>query len=366
MQAYHIKLESPVSTSFRCQRAANSQDIDASKKSIHELKIEADLQSEYSIGLILGSSGSGKTTLAKGIFEPTCFEVNIKDELPIIEQLPKEWSFDQCSEALHGIGLTSVPCWIRPVYTLSNGQRARATALLQISENKSLTVIDEWTSVVDRTVAKVMSHCVAKFARKNNKKIVFLSCHYDVVEWLNPDWIIDCNTSKFIDRRLLHRARTEQLKFQVRECDSSSWKNFSRYHYLSDKLAGGKNHYFGLYHGQNQIGFIAFSNYVPIRKNTRPIFHANRIVIHPDYCGFGLGLRLTDIASKDLSEKYGYDIRIKFSSLPILKACQKNPKWKLLTVDRRSIGAVKRPGSSMLRKTGFRTNVTAYTFQYIS
>lgn len=59
MQTYHVRLESPVSNSYRCKRAADSLDIDTQKKSIHELKILADLDSEYSVGLILGASGAG-------------------------------------------------------------------------------------------------------------------------------------------------------------------------------------------------------------------------------------------------------------------------------------------------------------------
>ena len=64
MQNYRVRLESPVSTSFRCQKAADSLDIDVSKKSVHELNVSADIETHFNIGLILGASGSGKTTLA--------------------------------------------------------------------------------------------------------------------------------------------------------------------------------------------------------------------------------------------------------------------------------------------------------------
>ena len=70
-----------------------------------------------------------------------------------------------------------------------------------MAQNKKFYAFDEWTSVVDRNVAAVMSHSLQKKARRENKKIVLLSCHYDVLDWLNPDWVIDCNEQKFIDRR---------------------------------------------------------------------------------------------------------------------------------------------------------------------
>ena len=95
MQTYHVKLESPVFNSYRCKRAADSLDIDVKKKSVHELKIDANLESPFSVGLILGASGSGKTTLAKKMFSDNCFDFIIDSEKPIIEQLPKEYDCTQ-------------------------------------------------------------------------------------------------------------------------------------------------------------------------------------------------------------------------------------------------------------------------------
>ncbi len=366
MQSYQVRLESPISTSFRCTMAANSLDIDIEKKSIHELNIKADINSDYSIGLIVGASGSGKTTLAKQIFGVDCFNVDLNPDLPIIDQLPKQFSYDECANILSGIGLTSVPCWIRPVKTLSNGQKARAEAALSMVKSDQIVLIDEWTSVVDRTVAKVMSHCVQKFARKQQKKIILLSCHYDVLEWLNPDWVIDCNSQNFIDRRLLQpedRARSEKLIFNIREIDKSSWKYFSKYHYLSSKLASGKLFTFGLFHGDNQIGFQAFSNYVPKKHPDEPfMMHFNRTVVHPDYAGMGLGIHLINETSKIMHSR-GFRIMGKFSSQPVFKALSKSKLWKLKTIER-NIG--KHKMTSLGRKDkGFRMNVKTYSFEFL-
>lgn len=259
--------------------------------------------------------------------------------------------------------MTSVPCWIRPVNTLSNGQKARAEAALLMCKN-DFSVIDEWTSVVDRTVAKVMSHCIQKHARKTNSKIVLLSCHYDVIDWLNPDWIIDCNKQEFIDRRSLWQSfkRSEQLNFEIKQITKQSWSYFSKYHYLSDKLPGGENYFFGLFHNENQIGFQCFSNYVPHRKGTKKIFHSNRTVIHPDYAGMGLGIKLITKTSFLMKEK-GFRPMAKFSSTPIFKAMSKDPVWKLLDV-KRQIGKMN-VGGNMMRKKGFRENIKTYSFEFI-
>jgi len=86
MQNYVVRLESPVAKGFRCQKAANSLDIDVSKKSVHELNINADLETKFNVGLIVGASGSGKTTLAKQIFGQDCFKSILDQKKTIIDQ----------------------------------------------------------------------------------------------------------------------------------------------------------------------------------------------------------------------------------------------------------------------------------------
>ncbi len=240
--------------------------------------------------------------------------------------------------------------------------------------SKDVFVIDEWTSVVDRTVAKAMSNCLQKFARKNNKTVIALSCHYDVFEWLNPDWVIDCNKAEYIDRRSLCQSyeRQEQLEFTIRECDNKSWRFFSKYHYLSDKLAGGYAKYFGLYHNNEQVGFIAYSNYVPHRKGTVKQMHFNRVVVHPDYVGLGLGQHFINITAKEMKDR-GYDVRSKFSSVPTHKILQRNPDlWVLTKVGRnlksgskKSSGNMSRGKSLIKGESGFRNKVKTYSYKYI-
>jgi hypothetical protein len=365
VQTYNVRLESAVSTSFRCQRAADSLDIDSKKKSVHELSVTADIETAFSVGLIVGSSGSGKTSLARKIFGDNCFaERGFNHYEPIIDQFPSEMSYDECAEVLSGIGLTSVPCWIRPFSTLSNGQAARAMAALSVTKSDGLTVLDEWTSVVDRTVAKVMSHCVQKFVRRSQKSIVLLSCHRDVAEWLQPDWVIDCNDASF-HRRLL-QPRTEQLEFTVREIHKNTWPNFSKYHYLSERLPGGKLYLFGLFHGVDQVGFICYASYMPRRRGQPDTYHFNRVVIHPDFAGMGLGIRLVNETAR-LMRQHRVKIMGKFSSVPMFRSMVKDLHWRLRGIDR-VIG--KMPGGKCDRTTapgggGFRTNVKTYSFEYV-
>ena len=364
MQSFGLTLEAKPSRSFRCQKAANSLDIDIAKKLRHEFKVEADLETEYNVGLIVGASGSGKTTLAREIWGKGCFKEMLDLALPVIDQFPEEMPYEDCARILAGVGLTSVPCWIRPAVTLSNGQRCRAEIALQMARDADgVVVIDEWTSVVDRTVAKVMSHCIQKHARKRGKRIVLLSCHYDVLDWLNPDWIIDCNKQKYVNRRGLQRGfkRREKIRFDIREVDRSSWRYFSKYHYLSERLPGGHIETFGLFCGEDQIGFQCFANYTPHRPGTVEIMHSNRTVVHPDYAGMGLGILVINKSSAIMKAR-GYRVMAKFSSVPIFKSMSKQAEWKFKGEARNFKTQI---GGKMERRGGFRRDVRTFCFEYV-
>jgi hypothetical protein len=126
----------------------------------------------------------------------------------------------------------------------------------------------------------------------------------------------------------------------------------------------------------NEIGFLAFSNYVPKKPNTKMILHFNRLVIHPDYCGFGLGIHFLNICSQIVKNK-NYDVMGKFSSAPVFNSLNKDKNWKLNAVERKHKivvgGNMKRGKSNFSRSDqakngtshGFRLNVKTYSFKYI-
>ncbi|CAB4136846.1 ABC_ATPase domain containing protein [uncultured Caudovirales phage] len=364
-----IKLESELFSDFRCQVAANSLDIDVKKKSIHHLHIDnVNIPKDWNIGLIYGASGSGKTTLVKKLFGDDIFNTVMDENTPIINQLPSHMSYDECSSMLYGIGLNAVPCWIRPIKTLSNGQKARAEAVLLMCQDKDIIFIDEWTSVVDRTVAKAMSVCLYKFAKKYNKKIVLLSCHYDILEWVNPDWLIDCNKQQFELPKGddFFFSRREELDFTIRKVDKRTWKYFSKYHYLSENLPAGHIFFYGLFHKENQIGFQCYANYTPHKKGTKIIFHFNRTVVHPDYNGLGLGVKMINETARLMIKEHNCRIMGKFSSIPVYKALLKDPNWKFVS-EKRVMGYLNAGNKiQTYRKKGFREKgVKTYTFEFI-
>lgn len=62
---------------------------------------------------------------------------------------------------------------------------------------KDNAVIDEFTSVVNRETAKSCSVALSKHIKKRGlKNIVLATCHDDILEWLDPDWVYNTDTKE--------------------------------------------------------------------------------------------------------------------------------------------------------------------------
>ena len=82
-------------------------------------------------------------------------------------------------------------------------------------EERNIIVFDEFTSVVNREVAKTGSFAISKAVRATKKKFVAVSCHRDVFEWLEPDWVYDtdCKQFFFIQKTQDRKDRISRLKY---------------------------------------------------------------------------------------------------------------------------------------------------------
>ena len=63
-----------------------------------------------------------------------------------------------------------------------------ARALLSEDE---LIVFDEFTSLLDRTVARNLCIAISKAVKMLHKKFIAVTCHYDVAQFLQADWNFD-------------------------------------------------------------------------------------------------------------------------------------------------------------------------------
>lgn len=169
----------------------------------NEFNLDANIDiddMDWQIGLIVGPSGSGKTSIGKQLFGGGKL-VDLYDgwdsDLPIVDAISPSGDFDAVTGALANVGLGDVPSWLRPFHALSNGQQFRAGLARLITDAPDEVIVDEFTSVIDRQIAKIGAMAFSKGWRRNkSKKIVLLACHYDIIEWLQPDWVFDTGTGE--------------------------------------------------------------------------------------------------------------------------------------------------------------------------
>lgn len=155
-------------------------------------KLPTNLPKKFKIGVIVGSSGSGKSTLLKHFGNEE--SPNWDSNKSIISHFENP---DEAINKLGSVGLNSVPSWYKPYHVLSNGEKFRADLARKLKSN---CVIDEFTSVVDRAVAKAASVSLSRFVTNNNLENVVLStCHHDILEWLEPDWVLNTDTGELMD-----------------------------------------------------------------------------------------------------------------------------------------------------------------------
>ena len=246
-----VRLETPIRRSFRVAQVAGMFDVPLEERLAHELTAEVPgLNEPWTIGVIVGPSGSGKTTLARAafgaIYEPPpwprdraiidCLEGRVgvppaRDRSPKYSGVepgrPEAYpTIKEATRVLCGVGLGSVPTWLKPYQVLSTGERFRAdlaraivgsewskvesrkskvdgtssasTEYLVRSTEFPALVIDEFTSSLDRTVAKTTSAALSRLLHNLNPeprtlnalRLVALTCHDDIVPWLEPDWVL--------------------------------------------------------------------------------------------------------------------------------------------------------------------------------
>ena len=186
--------------------------------------------------------------------------------------------------ALSSVGFASPPGWLKPYRVLSNGERFRVNLARAIVDARQLVAVDEFSSVVDRQVGRIGAHACAKAVRaRPGKRFVAVTCHEDVLEWLQPDWVLEPHIGKFSWRE--HRRRPS-VDLEIVRCDREAWEWFAPHHYLTADLPRGCRCFAGLVDGQ-LAAFVAVK-FFPHPKLKRA-WRLSRIVVLPDFQGLGLG-----------------------------------------------------------------------------
>ena len=137
---------------------------------------------------IYGASGTGKSTIANELFSKEIIKGYEYTHDSVVDDMPEGKTIKEITQAFSSVGFSSPPSWLKPYSVLSNGEKMRVDLARAILSNQDTIVFDEYTSVVNREVAKVGSYAIQKAIRKTNKKFVAVACHSDIIDWLEPDW----------------------------------------------------------------------------------------------------------------------------------------------------------------------------------
>lgn len=275
-----MKLSTKVKKTETLKAVSNATDCDLTEYVVTSIP---DFQRpESGFGLIVGPSGSGKTTTLKKHYRFSHDPV-WDSELSIADHFE---TYENAKDRLGAVGLNSIPAWMRPFHTLSNGEQYRANLARQIGDG---AVVDEFTSVVDRNVAKSCSVALSKWVRRKNiSNLVLATCHYDVAEWLEPDWVFDFGAGQFADRGLLRRPK---IRVELHPAKPEAWAFFSKHHYLTSDINRSARCWIAVWDGL-LVGFAAAIAYPS--GSVKNAWREHRTVVLPEFQGMGIGSRISD------------------------------------------------------------------------
>jgi GNAT superfamily N-acetyltransferase len=368
MAHHEFTVTCPVPDSFRVQQVAGMFDVPLAAKATERFAIELPgLGEPWDVGLIVGPSGSGKSTVGKRFFGDV---LDRGAEWPADQAVVDgfgDMPLRQIVELFTAVGFSSPPSWVKPYGVLSTGERfrcdlARALAVGARSENRGasldanasppslltprssplspplsppLVVFDEFTSVVDRNVARACSAAIAKGIRRGAIpcRFIAVTCHYDVAEWLEADWVLDMATGRLERRRL----RRPEIRIEIHRCSHAAWRLFARHHYLSGGLAVAARCYLATWNDE-PVTFCATLPVIAKRGHRR----FTRIVTLPDYQGMGIGMRVV-AGVAELHRAEGLRINVTSSHPALIRHCRRSPQWR--TVNVKKFGSSPRSGS---------------------
>ena len=345
MPNFDIVRKSKPNKSFRVASIIGKFDLQSEEVTEHFVG-NIDLPANWQIGLIVGSSGTGKTTIAKELF-PNAYITDFDYTAEcILDDMPENKTVDEITRTFNSVGFSSPPSWLKPYSALSNGQKMRVDLAKALLSENQLTVFDEVTSVVDRNVAQIGSNAIQKAIRKSDKQFIAVTCHFDVEDWLLPDWVFNTDSMTFQSFEGQKKNRPK-IKFEIfQTADKSIWKVFAKHHYLSHSHNNAA-HVYVAYINEKLAGFLSVLHFPhPKAKNLKKV---HRLVILPDYQGAGFGIKFLEyIGELYKQEKYRYTIVTSAPSL--IYALKKSNKWKCLRYSR----AINKSKTSAIE--GFRKN----------
>jgi ABC-type uncharacterized transport system YnjBCD ATPase subunit len=247
----------------------------------------------WAIGLITGPSGCGKSTIARTLWpEQTARKYEWNPDCSVLDDFPDAMPVKDITALLSAVGFSSPPAWLRPFHVLSTGQQFRVGLARLLAEGVANPVpgrpivCDEYSSVVDRTVAQIGSAALARTVRAHGLSFVAVTCHDDVEDWLQPDWVYRPAEYLFTWRCLRRRPA---IRLGIFRCQAAAWPLFAPHHYLNTVLVRSAVCFLATWE-ERPVGFSAWLPFVGAGPPTR---REHRTVTLPDFQGVGIGNALS-------------------------------------------------------------------------
>lgn len=318
-------VECPVHDSFRVQQVAGMFDVSLETKSRESFAVELPADDEpWQIGVIVGPSGSGKSTIARQAYGERLKAVTEWPADRAVVDCFGERSIKDITAMLTAVGFSSPPAWVRPYPVLSNGQKFRCDLAKAMLEGGDLIAFDEFTSVVDRTVAKIGSAAISKAIRSGRacQKFVAVSCHYDIIDWLEPDWVLDMASGQLARGRLWRRP---PISLRIYRTSHRHWRLFAKHHYLDSKDIPGSVCYVAEI-DDSPACFVAVrhsAGHVGVKR-------ISRIVTLPDFQGVGVGMAtLNAVADMTLKSDGVKTVTITTGHPAMMRGLERSDCWQL-------------------------------------
>lgn len=321
----HITVQTPVVVSPRVQQVAGLFDLPLAPISRLEWHVQLPFDAQpWHIGLITGPSGCGKSTIARQLW-PDAINHSANFAWPedgsVLDAFPANLSIKDITALLSAVGFSSPPAWLRPFGVLSTGQQFRVTLARLLAESPELCVMDEYTSVVDRTVAQIGSAALARTVRQRKQRFVAVTCHDDVEAWLQPDWVYYPAVGRFTWRCLQRRPAIE---LEIGRCKAEAWPLFRPHHYLSHDLHPSAVCFLAAWQDRP----VAFSAWLPFVSAGPPARREHRTVTLPDYQGVGIGFALSSFCAS-LWKALGYRALSTTTHPAFIAARCRSKEWRM-------------------------------------
>jgi len=305
--------------------------FDVPPEAAQRLSWQADVPLEsrpWNVGLIVGPSGSGKSTVARHLYPKEIDWAASWTDKSVIDDVAADKPVSDIATTFSSVGFNTIPAWRRPYAVLSTGEKFRVELARRLLEQADPIVVDEFTSVVDRQVAKIGSHAVQKYVRKHKRRFVAVTCHHDVEDWLQPDWVLEPSTMAFRWRCLQRRPAITGEIFRVQQ---EAWRLFAPFHYLTASLNKAAQCYVLAVEG-HPANFTAV-NHMP-HPSVNDIKAIHRTVTLPDWQGLGLAFVVADALGAAL-KTIGKRLRSYPSHPALVRSMDKSAVWRM----------TKRPGT---------------------